>query len=241
LAYFLVRHVWGWSVVKASAVSLLFLAPELVFMGANAIKIEHGGWFPLVVGAGIFVMMLSWKRGREILAQRFREQLLPLPDFFDLMRVEMPARVPGTAVFMTSSGDGTPPALLHNFMHNRVVHQHIVLLTVTTSDAARVAEGDRWTLQEMENGFCRLIGRYGFMEQPDAPKLLHDAGLIGRVEHVTFFLGRENLIATANRQPGMAKWRVGLFAFLTRNAQPATKFFNIPPDRVFEIGAQIEL
>ncbi len=241
LAYFLVRHVWGWSVLKAGAVSLIFLTPELFFMGANAPKLEHGGWFPLVVAAGIFVVMLSWRRGREILAQRFREQLLPLTDFFDLMRVERPARVPGTAVFMTSSGDGTPPALLHNFMHNRVVHQHIVLLTVTTSEAARVAEGERWQLHEMENGFCRLVGRYGFMEQPDAPKLLRDARLIGSVEHVTFFLGRENLIATAHRQPDMAKWRVGLFAFLTRNAQPATKFFNIPPDRVFEIGAQIEL
>jgi KUP system potassium uptake protein len=239
LAYFWVRNVWRWSVLKASAVSLIFLAPELVFMGANAIKIEHGGWFPLVVGAGIFIMMFSWKRGREILAQRFREQMLPLTDFFDLMRVEVPARVPGTAVFMTSSKDGTPPAMLHNFLHNRVVHQHIVLLTVITSDAARVAEADRFTVEDMPNGFRRVIGRYGFMEQPDAPKLLHDAGLIGSVEHVTFFLGRENLIAT--QHPGMAKWRVALFAFLTRNAQPATKFFNIPPDRVMEIGAQIEL
>jgi KUP system potassium uptake protein len=239
LAYFLVRHVWGWSALKASAVSLLFLAPELVFMGANAIKVEHGGWFPLVVGAAIFVMMSSWKRGREILAQRFREQLLPLTDFFDLMRVDVPARVPGTAVFMTSTRDGTPPAMLHNFTHNRVVHQRIVLLTVITSDSARVPEAKRCTVEDMEHGFRRVVGRYGFMEQPDAPKLLHDAGLIGSVEHVTFFLGRENLIAT--QHPGMAKWRVGLFAFLARNAQPATKFFNIPPDRVMEIGAQIEL
>jgi KUP system potassium uptake protein len=239
LAYMLARHVWHWSVPKAGLLSLVFLTPELVFMGANAIKIEHGGWFPLVVGAAIFVMMLSWKRGREILAQRFREQLLPLSDFFDIMRVELPARVPGTAVFMTSSRDGTPPALLHNFMHNRVVHQHIVLLTVITSDAARVNPSDRCTVEEMEHGFIRVVGRYGFMEQPDAPKLLRDAGLIGTVEHVTFFLGRENLIAT--QHPGMARWRVSLFAFLTRNAQPATKFFNIPPDRVMELGAQIEL
>jgi KUP system potassium uptake protein len=239
LAYFLVRHVWGWGIPKAAAVSLVFLMPEVVFMGANAIKIEHGGWFPLVVGAAIFVMMLSWKRGREILAQRFREQLLPLTDFFDLMHVDIPARVPGTAVFMVSSRDGTPPAMLHNFMHNRVVHQHIVLLTVVTSDSARVAEKDRFTLEQLEQGFVRVIGRYGFMEQPDAPQLLLDAGVISSVEHVTFFLGRENLIAT--QHPGMAKWRVSLFAFLTRNAQPATKFFNIPPDRVFEIGAQIEL
>jgi KUP system potassium uptake protein len=239
LAYFLVRHVWGWSIPKAAAVSAVFLAPELVFMGANAIKIEHGGWFPLVVGAAIFVMMLSWKRGREILSQRFREQLLPLDDFFDLMHVDIPARVPGTAVFMTSTRDGTPPAMLHNFMHNRVVHQHIVLLTVITSDSARVAEEDRFKLEDMDHGFVRLIGKYGFMEQPDAPRLLLDAGVITSVEHTTFFLGRENLIAT--QHPGMARWRVGLFAFLTRNAQPATKFFNIPPDRVFEIGAQIEL
>jgi KUP system potassium uptake protein len=239
LAYFLVRHVWGWGIAKAAAVSLVFLVPELVFMGANAIKIEHGGWFPLVVGAAIYIMMLSWKRGREILSQRFREQLLPLSDFFDLMRVDIPARVPGTAVFMTSTREGTPPAMLHNFMHNRVVHQHIVLLTVTTTESARVSEAQRFTVEDLDHGFVRVLGRYGFMEQPDAPQLLHDAGVIGSVEHVTFFLGRENLIATA--QPGMAKWRVGLFAFLTRNAQPATKFFNIPPDRVFEIGAQIEL
>jgi KUP system potassium uptake protein len=239
LAYFLTRHVWGWSIPKAGALSLVFLAPELVFMGANAIKIEHGGWFPLVVAAAIFVMMLSWKRGREILAQRFREQLLPLEDFFDLMHVEMPARVPGTAVFMVSSREGTPPALLHNFMHNRVVHQHIVLLTVVTSESARVSEEDRFTVEDLERGFVRVIGRYGFMEQPDAPRLLLDAHAITSIEHTTFFLGRENLIAT--QHPGMARWRVGLFAFLTRNAQPATKFFNIPPDRVFEIGAQIEL
>jgi KUP system potassium uptake protein len=239
LAYFLVRHVWGWGIPKAAAVSLIFLAPEVVFMGANAIKIEHGGWFPLVIGVAIFAMMLSWKRGREILSLRFREQLLPLTDFFDLMHVEIPARVPGTAVFMVSSRDGTPPALLHNFMHNRVVHQHIVLLTIVTSESARVAENDRFVVEDLDHGFLRVIGRYGFMEQPDAPQLLLDAGVISSVEHVTFFLGRENLIAT--QSPGMAKWRVSLFAFLTRNAQPATKFFNIPPDRVFEIGAQIEL
>jgi KUP system potassium uptake protein len=124
-------------------------------------------------------------------------------------------------------------------MHNRVVHQHIVLLTIITSDSARVAETDRFTVEDLDHGFLRVIGRYGFMEQPDAPQLLLDAHVISSVEHVTFFLGRENLIAT--QSPGMAKWRVSLFAFLTRNAQPATKFFNIPPDRVFEIGAQIEL
>jgi KUP system potassium uptake protein len=239
LAFFLTRYGWGWSLPKALAVTALFLVPELMFVGANVAKIQHGGWFPLAMGAALFTIMTTWKRGRAILSQRFREQLLPLVDFFELIRVELPARVPGTAIFMSGSLEGTPPALLQNFLHNRVLHQHIVLLTIQTSDSARVSEHRRFKTEELEHGFTRIVARYGFMEHPDAPKLLLDAGLITGVEHVTFFLGRENLIATA--RPGMARWRVHLFAFLSRNAQPATKFFAIPPDRVVEMGAQIEL
>jgi KUP system potassium uptake protein len=239
LAFFLTRYGWNWSLPKSLAVTLLFLIPELLFVGANVAKIQHGGWFPLLMGAMLFSLMMTWRRGRAILAQRFREQLLPLIDFFEVIRVELPARVPGTAIFMSGSVEGTPPALLHNFLHNRVLHQRIVLLTIQTTDAARVNEAQRFTTESLENGFTRLTARYGFMEHPDAPKLLMDAGLITGVEHVTFFLGRENLIATA--RPGMARWRTHLFAFLSRNAHPATKFFGIPPDRVVELGAQIEL
>jgi KUP system potassium uptake protein len=239
LAFFLARYAWQWSLPKALAVTLLFLVPEVMFVSANVAKIGHGGWFPLVMGAALFALMMTWKRGRAILSQRFRDQLLPLVDFFELIRVELPARVPGTAVFMSSSQEGTPPALLQNFLHNRVLHQHIVLLTIQTSDSARVSEAQRFKTEQLEHGFSRIVARYGFMEHPDAPKLLLDAGLITGIEHITFFLGRENLIATA--RPGMARWRVHLFAFLSRNAQPATKFFNIPPDRVVEMGAQIEL
>jgi KUP system potassium uptake protein len=239
LAFFLTRYAWNWSLPKSLAVTLLFLIPELLFVGANVAKIQHGGWFPLLMGALLFSLMMTWRRGRAILAQRFREQLLPLIDFFEVIRVELPARVPGTAIFMSGSVEGTPPALLHNFLHNRVLHQRIVLLTIQTTDAARVNEAQRFTTESLENGFTRLTARYGFMEHPDAPKLLMDAGLITGVEHVTFFLGRENLIATA--RPGMARWRTHLFAFLSRNAHPATKFFGIPPDRVVELGAQIEL
>jgi KUP system potassium uptake protein len=239
LAFFLTRYGWNWSLPKSLAVTLLFLIPELLFVGANVAKIQHGGWFPLLMGAMLFSLMMTWRRGRAILAQRFREQLLPLIDFFEVIRVELPARVPGTAIFMSGSVEGTPPALLHNFLHNRVLHQRIVLLTIQTTDAARVNEAQRFTTESLENGFTRLTARYGFMEHPDAPKLLMDAGLITGVEHVTFFLGRENLIATA--RPGMARWRTHLFAFLSRNAHPATKFFGIPPDSVVELGAQIEL
>jgi KUP system potassium uptake protein len=239
LAFFLVRYGWGWGYHKAIPLTLLFFIPEMFFVSANAVKIEHGGWVPLAIGTVIFTIMVTWKRGREILSERFREQLLPLLDFYDLIAVERPARVPGTAVFMTGTGDGTPPALLHNFLHNRVLHQNIVLLTIVTSDSARIAEEDRLKLEKLDHGFCRIVGRYGFMEQPDVPQLLIGTGLIHTVEHTTFFLGRENLVAT--KRPGMSRWRVSLFAFMSRNALPATKFFNIPADRVMEIGAQIEL
>ncbi|MBN1608604.1 MAG: potassium transporter Kup [Polyangiaceae bacterium] len=239
LAFFVTRFVWGWPLARSLLVTAVFLVPEFMFAAANVTKVGHGGWFPLVVGAGLFAVMLTWKRGRQVLAERFRERLLPLVDFLELIRVEIPARVPGTAVFMTSSLEGTPPALLQNFLHNRVLHQRIVLLTIITTDAAHVLDAGRAVLEKLEAGFSRLTAHYGFMEQPDAPKLLLDAGVATSLEHVTFFLGRENLIAT--ERPGMAKWRVHLFAFLTRNAQSVTKFFNIPPDRVVELGAQIEL
>jgi len=239
LAFFLVRFGWGWGYHKAIPVTLAFFIPELCFVSANVTKIEHGGWVPLVIGGTIFAIMVTWKRGREILSERFREQLLPLADFYDLLAVERPARVPGYAVFMTGARDGTPPALLHNFLHNRVVHQNIVLLTIITDDTARVSADERFKLEKLDHGFCRIVGRYGFMEQPDAPALLIAAGVIHTVEHTTFFLGRENLVVT--KRPGMARWRVNLFSYMSRNALPATKFFNIPPDRVMEIGAQIEL
>jgi KUP system potassium uptake protein len=239
LVALLARRAWNFRWRHVVLAMLPFGLLEVAYLLANLAKIPHGGWFPLAVGVGLFVVMMTWRRGRTILAQRFKENALPLSDFFDLIRVELPARVPGTAVFMSSMKDGTPPALLHNFMHNRVLHQHIVLVTMVTQDSARVAEDDRFVVERLDHGFARVIGRYGFMEQPDAPLLLERAGLVSSVEHTTFFLGRENLIATAH--PGMARWRVRLFAWLTRNAQPANKFFNIPPDRVMEIGAQIEL
>jgi KUP system potassium uptake protein len=239
LAGMYARRGWHWRLERVLLLTVVLLVPEAVFLISNLAKFLDGGFVPIAIGVGLFVVMMTWRRGREILFRRFQEDLLPLTDFFDLLRVEIPARVPGTAVFMTASGDGTPPALLRNFMHNRVLHQHIVLLTIKTTESARVAEADRFAVDHLEHGFSRVTGRYGFMEQPDAPTLLERAGLVSSVEHTTFFLGRENLISS--QHPGMARWRVRLFATLTRNAQPANKFFNIPSDRVMEIGAQIEL
>ena len=239
LAAMYARKGWGWRLERVVVLSLVLLIPESVFLVANLAKFLDGGFVPIAIGVGLFVIMMTWRRGREILSRRFFEDLLPLQDFFDLLHVERPARVPGTAVFMTSTREGTPPALLRNFMHNRVVHQHIVLLTIVTQETARVAEADRFEVEHLEHGFSRVVGRYGFMEQPDAPALLGLAGLVTSVDHTTFFLGRENLISSEH--PGMARWRIRVFAALIRNAQPANKFFNIPSDRVMEIGAQIEL
>lgn len=239
LTFFLVHYSWGWGILRSAFVTGLFLVPELIFVGANAEKIPDGGWFPLGLGTGLCIVMVTWKRGREVLFDRFKDQLVPLSDFFDIMHVERPARVPGTAVFMTSSHEGTPPALLHNFVHNHAVHQNIVLLTIAYDDQARVSEEQRFQIEPLDLGFQRVVGRYGFMEQPNVPELLKRADVIHSLEHTTFFLGKENLVVTD--RPGMAKWRAILFSFMARNAQPATRFFGIPYDRVMEIGMQIGL
>lgn len=240
LAYVVAREQWGWKPGPALGVTLPFLSLELVFFGSNITKIRHGGWFPLVVGAAMFTIFTTWRRGRQLLFQRIRDRMVPLEDFFELMVIERTARVPGTAVYLTGSDSGTPPALLQGFLHMRAVHEHVVLLTIVTEKRARVAPEGRVRVEELPNGFRRAVATYGFMETPDVPTLLERPELKEySIDYVTFFLGRETVLPTQN--PGMALWRERLFAFLTRNAQPATAFFGIPPSRVMEIGAQIEI
>jgi KUP system potassium uptake protein len=237
LAYVVARYDWGMNLGAALGLTFLFVAIDLAFFGANVLKIAHGGWFPLLIGGVIFVLMTTWKRGRELLGQRIRSQVVPLEDFWELLHVELPARVPGTGVFMTSNADGAPPALLQNFLLNRVVHQHVILLTVVTTEAPREPGAQRVTVQNLENGFQRVIARYGFMEQPDIPALLAEHQLVSSIDNTTFFLGRETLLPAGGG--GMARFRQHLFAFMSRNSQRAATFFNVPPDRVMEIGSQI--
>ena len=240
LAYVVARRLWNWSVPAALGVTLLFLVPDVAFLSANIIKIHDGGWFPLVVGIVIFTLMTTWKAGRELVARRFREDLVPIADFFELLRVGPATRVPGTAVYMTSNSEGTPPALQSNFLHNRAVHQHVILLTVVNEEVARVPEEERLVIEPLETGFQRVVAHYGFMEHPDIPALLEKRGVPHYVaEHTTFFLGRETVIAT--KRPGMALWREKLFIYMSRNAQPATAFFRIPADRIVEIGSPVEI
>jgi KUP system potassium uptake protein len=240
LAYVVARRQWHWRVGPTLAITLPFLCLELIFLSSNLTKLAHGGWFPLVIGALMFTIFTTWRRGRQLLYARVKEQLVPLDDFFELLRVERTVRVPGIAVYMTGSDSGTPPALLQGFLHMRAVHEHVVLLTIITEQIARVPNEERIRVQELSNGFRRAIARYGFMETPNVPQLLARPELKEySLEYVTFFLGRETVLPTKRRD--MALWRERLFAFLTRNAQPATAFFGIPPSRVMEIGAQVEL
>jgi KUP system potassium uptake protein len=236
------RERWKWPIWATLGFTGFFLAIDLAFWGANIVKIPHGGWFPLVVGAGVFTLMSTWKTGRRILAARLQEGTLPLDLFLaDVGRHAMP-RVPGTAVFMYGNRTGTPPALLHSVKHYKVLHDQVVLLSIETQEVPHVPEEERVWVDTLEHGFYRIVLAYGFMEEPSVPEALAGvkAGALDlRPAHTTFFLGRETLIPS--KKPGMAMWREHLFALMSRNARTATSFFGLPPNRVVELGAQIEL
>lgn len=240
--YVMSREVWGWSLPKAAAVSGLFLMVDLTFFAANALKLWHGGWVPLAIAIALYLVMNTWKRGREILAKRMMEKTVPLKLLLADLAAEPPIRVPGTAVFMYGTSDGTPPALVHNLAHNKVLHEKIVFLTVVTEDEPHVGPERRVTVKRSGKGFHTVVARYGFMQDPDITEILAACkahGLSIPVEGTTFFMGRETLIASD--RPGMAMWREQLFSFMSRNALRATAFFKIPPNQVFEVGAQVEL
>jgi KUP system potassium uptake protein len=240
--YVMSREVWGWSFARAASASGLFLAVDILFLGANALKIPHGGWLPLVIAVGGYLLMVTWKRGREILAKRMLEKSVPIKLLLADLAAEPPIRVPGTAVFMYGSPDGTPPALVHNLSHNKVLHEKVVFLTVITEDVPHVPPADRVVVKRLGKSFHTVVARYGFIDEPEIADILDACRLQGldiRVEGSTFFLGRETLIASG--RPGMAIWREKLFSFMSRNALRATAFYKIPPEQVFEVGAQVEL
>ncbi|HEX2205567.1 MAG TPA: potassium transporter Kup [Longimicrobium sp.] len=236
------RSRWGWPVWKAGALAASFLVVDLAFWGANLVKIPRGGWFPLVVAGGMFALMTTWKKGREILSTRLHATTLPFEFFLKDVEMNPPPRVPGTAVFMYGRSDGTPPALLHNLVHNKVLHERVVLLTVETEEIPVVDDDERVSFEEMGDGFYRVVVRYGFTEDPEIPRafsLLAAKGLELKPMETSYFLGRETLIPS--KRPGMAVWREQLFSVMSRNARTATSFFGLPPNRVVELGAQIEL
>jgi KUP system potassium uptake protein len=239
LAYVVARDRLGWSVLTAGAITFGFLIADCAFLGANLFKIADGGWFPLLIAAFVFTLMTTWRRGRQLLTARLNDGALSPEMFVTSLRMRPPLRVPGTAVFMHRSSEVIPSALLHSLKHYKALHEQVVLLTVLTEEVAHVPEDERLEVDELGEGIYRVAGRYGYMEEADIPSLLARSGLKVPEMDTTYFLGRETLIVTP-RPSGMATWREKLFASMMRNAESAARFFRLPPNRVVELGAQIE-
>ncbi|HVG06611.1 MAG TPA: potassium transporter Kup [Thermoanaerobaculia bacterium] len=237
LAFVVARRVWGWKLWAAAGVTAVFLTVDVAFFGANIVKVAQGGWFPLVVAAGTFVIFTSWRRGRSSLATRQAEvSLAPQLVIDDVVAGGIP-RTPGTAVFLTGQATGTPPALLHNLKHNRVVHERNLFLTVRNEEVPHVPEAERLSVEDLGQGFQRVIIRYGFMEDADIPPVLRGIGV--EPDRTTFFLSRSTVLSRRKGPVGRILDR--LFIFMGRNAQVPTQFFRLPPNRVIEIGMQVEI
>jgi len=238
---------WEWPMWKVAALTLLFLVVDLSFLGANAIKIEHGGWVPVLMAISLFVLMTTWKRGRLILRERLQEITMPLDAFLKSLSSGKILRVPGTAVFMTSEAAGAPVVLLHHLKHNKVLHEQVLLLSIQTAEVPEVRDDERTSMERLEHGFVRATAIYGFMETPDVTEvlgLLRQRGLKAKPMETSYYLGREQLIPRqkAWKEGGMTMniWRKKLFAVMARNAVSAAAFFQLPPNRVVELGTQIE-
>ena len=243
LFYFVARDRWNWGFVPTAALCLFFLVIDVAFFGANIIKILDGGWFPLLLAAAIFTVMMTWKKGRSILTNRIQEETELLEEFLERAERQNLTRVAGMAVFMNGNATRTPPALMRNLQHNKVLHQRILFLTVKTRPIPYVEAHERYRFEHLGNGFNRLKIYYGYMEDPDIPKILANIeypGFVFKPNETSYFLGRETIIAT-KKYPGMARWRERLFSLLSKNARSATAYFRIPADRVVELGEQIEI
>jgi KUP system potassium uptake protein len=236
------RLAWKWPLWRSLGLLVVFLVFDVSFFAANLPKIGDGGWVPLAIGAGIFVVMTTWRRGRAMLADRIGARSLTVREFMEQERIGEALRVPGTAVFMTSVTSGIPPVLRHHFEHNRMLHEQVVLLSIQSEDVPFVSPRHRLQLEELPHGFFRLVAKFGFMETPKVPAVLEACAILGMAidpDTTSYYLGRESLLSGKGK--GMARWRKQLFAFTARNSMAATAYFNIPPNRVVEMGMQIEL
>ncbi len=246
LFHVVARLRFRWPAWKAWLVTSSFLVVDLLFFSANAVKIAHGGWVPLAIGLALFMLMLTWKRGRLLLNTRLAEGSMPISLFLDGVEKSSVHRVAGTAVFMTGNDDGVPPVLLHHLKHNKVLHQRVLLVSVKTSDSPETSPGERVRVLPLGQGFWRVVATYGFMQSPNVPQVLEVVDQMGircRPMETSYFLGRERLIPTRGRADDpftISRWRKIVFAIMARNARSATEFFAIPPNRVVELGTQIE-
>ena len=241
LLYVVARTWWGWSRLKAISLVVPFLIIDGSFFAANLLKIREGGWVPLSIAFLIFTLMTTWNRGREIVQELLRRGMLPVDLLLADLENRKTVRVPGVAVFMTREPEGAPVVLLHHLKHNKVLHEQVVLLSILSEEVPEIKDAERITIQRLTQGFYRITARYGFMESTDVPAILaraRDAGIDNKPLDTTYYLGREQLIPTGTTP--LWNWRKKLFVFMSRNSRSATAFYGIPPNRVVELGAQIE-
>ncbi|MET0245429.1 MAG: potassium transporter Kup [Sphingomonas sp.] len=237
----LLLTLWGWRKRYAIPLLALFFTVDLAYFAANMTKVPDGGWFPLLVGFLIFTLLTTWSKGRMLMMQRLRESAMPISIFIE-SAANSATRVPGTAVFMTSTPEGVPHALLHNLKHNKVLHERVILLTVKIADSPYVPDENRIYLEDLGKGFHRMVLKFGFMQEADVPAALKQVDTCGaefKMMETSFFLARQTLLPSA--RPGMMIWREKLFAWMLRNAESAMEFFRLPTNRVVELGSQVEI
>jgi KUP system potassium uptake protein len=242
LLYVVARERWGWGLLAAGLVCGVFVVIDLTFLSANLVKIAHGGWVPIVLAVGGFMFMTTWRRGATLLRRATARDSVSIDHFFAEMRRLDPPRVPGTAVFLTAHVEGTPEVLSHHLRHNKALHEEVILLSVITEAVPEIPDAERLKVEPLRHGFYRVTAHYGFMEMPRVPNIIArccDYDLRARPDTVSYYLGRPRLLPTGRAR--MMKWRKLLFGFMMRNARSATEFFAIPPERVVELGMQVEL
>ena len=243
LTFFVIRYNWGYSLWLCLLATGSFIVVDMAFFSASLLKVFDGGWFPLVMGAAVFTLMVTWRRGREILLARLKESSVPLQSFLDSLMRNPPLRVPGTAVFLTSTPGAVPHALLHNLVHNKVLHERVVFLTAVIRDVPWVPPKERVSIEDLRNNCFQLTVYFGFKDRPDIMQALEQCReheLEFRPLETSFFLSRETVVASI-RYEGMALWRERLFSAMARNAGSPVEYFNLPTNRVIELGTQIEI
>jgi KUP system potassium uptake protein len=243
LLFFVARRVWKWSRPAAVALVLPFLCIDTTFFTSNLLKIPAGGWLPMIFALVIFLLMDTWKKGRDLLRAKLEEEHFDIDLFISSIEGSGATRVAGTAVFLTTNVGGVPRSLLHNLKHNKVLHETVVLLTVDSERIPFVPPEERVEIRPLGLGMLRMTVNYGFLERPNVPAVLEEVST--REFHydpmdTTFFLGRETILLAPARTR-LSRWRRALFAVMARNALSAASFFQLPPGRVVEVGYQIEI
>ncbi len=245
LTFVVIRYHWGYNLPLCIVVTGAFVAVDIAFFSSSLLKIVQGGWFPLLLGFGVIMLMLTWQRGREMLYQQLSTSGIPLRVFLESLLQRPPQRVPGTSVFLTATPDAVPHALLHNLKHNRVLHERVVCLTVIIKEVPWVSFSERVVIESLGHDCWQVILNFGFKNRPDVTQSLTELcpaqGLDFDMLQASFFLSHETVIPVAHKDSGMAMWRERLFATMAKNAGSVVEYFNIPTNRVIELGTQVEI